>query len=167
MVARTLISDSGAVTRQAKRLIIEDSGSVARIVKRLFISDSGAVSRLVFTGADFLTLITAGAPVAGSNGYIQGGFGSLTPTTLGDGATVTEIAASVTTPFALNLTIQGYAGTIASSYLTSLMLNATTFLATSASFAGGGAGGSASWTWNPGFHFTASETVAVVLQRNT
>lgn len=165
MVARTLISDSGAIVRQAKRLIIEDSGSVARVVKRLFISDSGAVARLVFTGADFLTLVTAAAPVGGSNGYIQGGFGSLTPTTLGDGSTVTEIAASVTSPFPLNLTIRGYPGTIGSSYLTSLSLNAALFTAASASFSGGTPGGSAVWTWASGFHFGASQTIAVILQR--
>jgi hypothetical protein len=165
MVARTLISDSGGTTRQEKRIAIEDSGSVTRIAKRILASDSGGTSRLVFTGADFLTLISASAPVAGSNGYIQSGFGSLTPTTLGDGSTVTEIAASVTTPFPLNLTIRGYPGTIVSAYLTSLTLNAATFLATSASFSGGGAGASAVWMWASGFHFGASQTVAVVLQR--
>ena len=167
MTARTLIVDSGGTTRQAKRMFIVDSGSVSRLVKRIFVVDSGSVSRLVFTGADLLTLVTASAPVGGSNGYEQGGFGSLTPTTLGDGSTVTAIVASVTTPFALQLSITGYPGTITSSYLTSLTLNTAVFLQSSASFGGGGAGGTAIWTWNPGFHFSASETVAVVLQRNT
>jgi hypothetical protein len=165
MSARTLIVDSGGTTRQAKRMFIVDSGSVSRLVKRIFVVDSGSVSRLVFTGADYLTLVTAGAPVAGSNGYIQGGFGSLTPTTLGDGSTVTEIAASVTSPFPLNLTIRGYPGTIGSSYLTSLSLNAALFTAASASFSGGTPGGSAVWTWASGFHFGASQTIAVILQR--
>jgi hypothetical protein len=167
MVARILESDSGGVTRQSKRIPLSDSGGVTRIIKRVLASDSGGVTRLVFTGADLLTLVTAGAPVAGSNGYVQSSFGSLTPTILGDGSTVTEIVASVTTPFALNLTIAGYAGTIGSSYLTSLTLNAATLLATSASFSGGGAGGTAIWTWSPGFHFGNSQTVAVILQRNT
>jgi hypothetical protein len=167
MSARTLQSDSGGVTRQSKRIPLEDSGGVTRIIKRILASDAGGVTRLVFTGADFLTLVTASAPVGGSNGYEQGGFGSLTPTTLGDGSTVTAIAASVTTPFALQLSITGYPGTITSSYLTSLSLNGNVFLQSSASFSGGGAGGTALWTWNPGFHFSASETVAVVLQRNT
>jgi hypothetical protein len=167
MTARTLIVDSGGTTRQAKRMFIVDSGSVSRLVKRIFVVDSGSVTRLVFTGADLLTLVSATFPVAGSNGYVQSSFGSLTPTILGDGSTVTEIVASVTTPFALTLAITGYPGTIASTYLTSLTLNAAAFLATSASFSGGGAGGTATWTWSPGFHFTNSETVAVVLQRNT
>jgi hypothetical protein len=167
MVARILESDSGGVTRQIKRIAMSDSGGVTRIIKRVLASDSGGVTRLVFTGADFLTLVTAAVPVGGSNGYIHGGFGSLTPTILGDGSTVTEIAASVTTPFSLILAITGYPGTIASTYLSSLTLDSAAFIATSASFSGGGAGGTATWTWNPGFHFSNNETVAVVLQRNT
>ena len=165
MVARTLISDSGAVVRQAKRLPISDSGGVTRIAKRVFISDSGAVARLVFTGADFLALVAAGAPVAGSNGYVQGSFGSLTPSVLGDGTTVIEMAASVTTPFPLILQITGYPGSITSSYLTSLTLNAAVFLASAATFGGGGGGGSATWSWSSGFHFLNSAHVAVIVQR--
>ena len=165
MPARTFVVDSGGTSRFIKRWFAIDSGGVARLAKRVFVFDSGGVARLVFTGADFLTLVTASAPVGGSNGYIQGGFGSLTPTTLGDGSTVTEIAASVTSPFPLNLTIRGYPGTIGSSYLTSLSLNAALFTAASASFSGGTPGGSAVWTWASGFHFSVSETVAVILQR--
>ena len=165
MPARTFVVDSGGTSRFIKRWFAIDSGGVARLAKRVFVFDSGGVARLVFTGADFLTLITASAPVGGSNGYIQGGFGSLTPTTLGDGSTVTEIAASVTSPFPLNLTIRGYPGTIGSSYLTSLSLNAALFTAASASFSGGTPGGSAVWTWASGFHFGASQTIAVILQR--
>jgi hypothetical protein len=165
MAARTFIIDSGGNTRFVKRWFAIDSGGVTRLAKRVFVFDSGGTARLVFTGADFLTLVTASAPVAGSNGYIQSSFGSLTPTTLGDGSAVTEIAASVTGAFPLNLTIRGYPGTIVSAYLTSLTLNAAVFLATSATFSGGGAGGSAVWSWASGFHFSTSETVAVVIQR--
>jgi hypothetical protein len=165
MSSLTYIVDSTSTTRKVKKLFVVDSGSVTRRIKKGWIIDSSSVARLIFTSADFLTLVTAGAPVAGSNGYIQSSFGSLTPTTLGDGSTVTELAASVTTPFPLNLTIRGYPGTITSAYLTSLTLNAATFLATSATFSGGSPGGSAVWNWASGFHFSTSETVAVVLQR--
>jgi hypothetical protein len=165
MSARTFVVDSTGTTRFPKRWFAIDSGGVARLGRRVFVLDSGGVARLIFTGADFLTLVSASAPVAGSNGYAQGGFGSLTPTVLGDGSTVTTLDASVTTPFPLNFTITGYPGTIGSAYLKSLTLNGATFLATAASFSGGGAGGSAVWTWASGFHFSVNETVAVTVQR--
>jgi hypothetical protein len=163
MVARTLISDSGAVIRQAKRILISDSTATVRVVKRLFISDSGAVARLVFTGADFLALIAGSA--GGSNGYTQSAFGSLTPSTLGDGSTVTELASAATFPHNMIFQITGYSGTITSGYLTSLAINASVFLATSASFSGGSSGGSASWTWNPGFGFSNGSSYSITVQR--
>jgi len=162
----TYVVDSGSTTRKVKKVWVIDSGSTARKIKKIWVIDSGSTARLVFTGADFLTLVTAGAPVGGTNGYAQGGFGSLTPNVLGDGATVTAIDASVTNPFPLNLTITGYVGSITSGYLTSLMLNGTLLLSTSATFSGGSLGGSANWSWNPGFHFLNSATVAVILQRS-
>lgn len=48
MTARTLVVDSGAVTRLTKRWFAIDSGAVARLAKRVFVIDSGAVARLIF-----------------------------------------------------------------------------------------------------------------------
>src|SRR5258706_13106357 len=50
MATRTLIVDSGAVTRLVSRWFIIDSGNVARLAKRGFIIDSGNTARLIFSG---------------------------------------------------------------------------------------------------------------------
>ena len=49
MGARTLLVDSGGVTRQGKRWAIVDAGGVTRFAKRIFIVDSGSAAHLVFS----------------------------------------------------------------------------------------------------------------------
>jgi hypothetical protein len=161
--AKSYISQAG-VTRFPKKIYVSDAGAVVRRIKKQYISDSGGVTRLTFTGADYLSLVAGTA--GGSNGYTQGSFGSLTPGTLGDGATVIELAASATSPHPLVFFIDTYPGTITSSYLTSVTIGAAVFLATAATFSGGTAGGSASWTWASGPVITPTDTYAVAVQRS-
>jgi hypothetical protein len=164
MSAKTYIVDSSNTTRFPKRIIVVDSGNVSRVCKRIFVVDAGNVSRLIFTGADYLTLVSGN--VSTTNGYVRGTIGSLTPSTLGDGALVQEIAAKSTTPFTLIFDISGYAGTITSSYLISLTITNTVFLATSAVFTGGSAGGTAQWQWTTGFNLINGDTFSVAVNRS-
>ena len=164
MSAKTYIVDSGGTTRFVKRLFVVDAGNVSRAVKRMFVVDAGNVSRLVYTGADYLTLVSGN--VSTTNGYVRGTIGSLTPSTLGDGALVQELAAKSTTPFTLIFDISGYAGTITSSYLVSVTINTTVFAATAATFSGGGSGSSASWQWSTGFNLINGDTFSVAVERS-
>jgi hypothetical protein len=163
MSTKTYVVDSTDTTRYVKKIFVVDSGSVARKIKRIWMIDSGSVARLVFTGADYLSMVAG--TTAGSSGYLGGVFGTLTPHVLGDGATVEELTAA--NAFAHNsiFEITGYPGSITSSYLLSLTVGATTLLATAATFAGGGSGGAASWTWSTGFAINSGSTYAVVVQR--
>ena len=165
MSAKTYVVDSGGTTRFLKRVYIVDSGNVTRKVKRIWAVDNTNTARLVFTGADYLTLI-AGVTF-GETGYTQGGFGSLTPSVLGDGSTVTSLFTTPTTPPQQELffVITGYPGTVTSSYLTSLTINGATMPATAATFSGGGAGSQAEWTWTPSTALVGGTTYPVVVQR--
>jgi hypothetical protein len=144
----TDLSDAGGVTRVTKKVFVSDSGAVVRKIKKIWVSDSGAISRLVYKSQDTLVMITGS--VGNTNGYSIGAFGTMTPDTLGDGATVTQLAVSnnsAPTPGILLFDIDTYPGTITSSYLTSLQVGATTYLPAAATFTGGGIGGSAQWKW--------------------
>jgi hypothetical protein len=164
MSEKTYVVGPDGVTRFPKRICIADSTATTRIVKRIFVSDAGGVSRLIFTGADYLTLIAGQG--GGTTGYVSAGFGTLTPAVLGDGATVTELAAATAGSHSMTLFVQGYAGTIGSSYLLNITINTSVFPASSATFSGGSSGGAASWMWTTGFNFIDATTYAVAIQRS-
>lgn len=107
------------------------------------------VQRKFFSAEDDLVMISA--TNANDFGFASGGFGSMTPNTLGDGATVDQcllsqhLAANPDT-FQLFLnTIPGPA--VAASYLTSISLNGTVLVPSGANFSFSSGVGSASWTW--------------------
>lgn len=166
MSAKTYVVDSGNVTRFPKRWIAIDSGNVARVAKRVWFIDSGNVARLIFTGADYLTMVSGTS--AGETGYFVSSFGTLTPTVLGDGATVRFLFTTLTTPpmHQLLFQISGYAGTIVSTYLTSLTIDGSTLPVGTSTFSGGGVGGQAEWTWSPSPNLAAGTTYPVIVQRS-
>jgi hypothetical protein len=165
MAARTFAD----AVHQDKRIFLFSSGT-ARQAKRIFLFSSGT-ARLVFSAADTLSMIVGTGGAGGNNGYILGGFGSLTPTTLGDGTSVTELAVSnmgSSTPHVMILALQGYPGTITASYLTSLQINTGSLFTPSTpgfSFAGGAPGGSANFTWTGAPFLTNGATDVVTITR--
>jgi hypothetical protein len=104
-------------------------------------------------------------------GYVNGGFGSLTPTTLGDGSTVNELAIGANmspSPNQLVFQITGYPGTITQSYLTSIAYQSTSVApgdSNFTSFSGGGPGGTAQWIWQFAGIPTVGTTVPVLVIR--
>jgi hypothetical protein len=165
MGAKTFAEAAGAGQRIKKIFVSDPSGPAIRNLKKVYATQVTGPANLVFSAADVLAMV-AGGPADGSTGYAQGGLGSLTPSVLGDGATVLELAASVTTPFPLIFFIDGYAGTITTNYLTSLTINSTVFLPAAATFGGGGAGASAIWTWSSGFHLISGDAYTITVERS-
>jgi hypothetical protein len=164
MVAQTYIADSGGATRYPKKIYVSDSGGVSRFVKKIYVSDSGGITRFIFSGADYLSMVAGG--VTGVAGYVRGTFGTLTPSVLGDGALVQELAAATATPHALTFTISGYAGVITSGYLISVLVGVSIFEATAATFTGGSSGGTAQWQWASGPLLSSGTTYPVTVQRS-
>jgi hypothetical protein len=160
-MTRTIVVDSSNTSRLVKRLFVVDSGNVSRQVKRMFVVDSGNVSRLVYTGQDDLSL-TAGTS-AGTSGYAVSGFGSLTPTVLGDGMTVADLYSSNTAPFPLTFVITGFSSNPGSGYVTSVLINSTTLLGSSASYSY--YGGQVTYTWSSGVRLAAGTVYPVVITR--
>lgn len=157
-------------THKAKRWFAFDSGGIARKGKRVFLFDSGGVARKIFSQEDDLVMIAA--TNANDFGFASGGFGSVTPNVLGDGATVDQLllsqhtAANPDTFQLFLLTIPG--GAVAASYLTSISLNGTVLVPSGANFSFSSAAGSASWTWT-GQRFLfpgGGATVPVVIIRS-
>lgn len=174
MSARTLIVDSGGATRKAKRWALVDSGGTSRLAKRVFLVDSGGAPRLVFSSEDDLTMVTA---VSGNvAGYTFAGFGSMTPTNLGDGARVDSLllssAVATPVPNQMQLFLEGYPGTITGAYIASISINGTFMPMSGAdfSFSGGTPGGSAQFTWrNQGGVYSATHggfSIPVVIVRS-
>jgi hypothetical protein len=169
MAARTFAD----AVHQDKRIFVFDptAGGTVRQGKRIFLFDAGDTARLIFSAADTLSMIVGTGGAGGNNGYILGGFGSLTPTTLGDGTSVTELAVSnmgSSTPHVMILALQGYPGTITASYLTSLQINTGSLFTPSTpgfSFAGGAPGGSANFTWTGAPFLTNGATDVVTITR--
>lgn len=168
MSARTFAD----AAHKTKRWFAFDSGAVARKAKRVFLFDSGGIARLIFSGEDDLSMSTGTGGAGGSNGYVAGGFGALTPNTLGDGAVVTELAVGLMTsaaPHQLIFAINGYPGTITQAYLTSLSINnlAPHLPGDSdfTSFTGGAPGGSAQWIWQNAGIPTSGVVVPVAIVR--
>lgn len=172
MTARTLVVDSGGTTRQIKRWAVVDSGGITRLLKRAFIVDAGGVSRLIFSAADDLSMLVGSGGAGGSNGYINGAFGTLTPNTLGDGSVVQEMAVAEmgsATPHQLVFSINGYPGTIVEAYLTSLSINSAVYLpgdANFTSFSGGAPGGTAQWIWQNAGIPTNGATIPIIVIRS-
>ena len=167
----TWVVDSGGVSRKLKDPWVVDGGGVARKLKKIWVIDPGGVARLVFRSADVLSMVVGTGGAGGSNGYIAGGFGSLTPNTLGDGSVVQELAVgglSSATPHQLVFEINGYPGTIAQAYLTSLSINGTLHLpgdANFTSFTGGAPGGTAQWIWQNAGIPTNGATIPIIVMR--
>lgn len=139
-----------------------DAGGVTRTIKRLFLRDSSGVARLIFSGADFFTIVCGTAN--NSNGYVNGGIGSIAPNNLlGDGSTLQQLSVSNShAPVPGNLILSINGNISASNYLTSITIAGTTYLASAATFSGGG-GVSGQWQWSGAGIF--SGTIAVVIQR--
>jgi hypothetical protein len=158
----TYVVDSGNVTRKLKTLWVVDSGAVSRRIKKLWVIDSGNVARLVFTGQDDLSLVAGTA--GGSSGYVLSGFGSLIPTTLGDGKTVNSLFSSDTSPFPLTFVVTGFSSDPTSAYLTDIVVNGVTLLASAAVYAY--SGGQAQWAWASGARMFSGTTYPIVVQRS-
>ena len=148
----TYMVDSGNVTRKLLDPWAIDSGGVARKLKKIWVIDSTNVARLVFTSNIFT--LSPGAS-GGTNGYVQGAFGSIAPSNILTDTNVIEELTSGTITHTMILVInQGASGpSISSSYLTSLTINGTVWTGASASFSGGGSSGQ--WNWSPGNYLGA------------
>lgn len=155
----TYVVDSGNVTRRVRTPWVIDSGNVARRVRKIYVIDSGGVARLVFFTAQNFSM-TAGS--SGSlSGYDHGIFGTLSPTLLPDGNTIFSIFRTSPSPFPLDLYITGFSSNPGSHYLTSLFINSTTFLATSATYSY--AAGAANWHWATGTNFISGNFYSGVI----
>lgn len=160
---------SAGAAQKIKKVFASDSGGVVRKIKKIYASDSGGVTRLVFISEDDLSMLVGTA--ANSNGYAAGGFGTLTPNTLGDGAVVDELIFSnhsAPVPGNAIFAIHSYPGTITSAYLTSLTVGANVLTPsdpTFTGFSGGAPGGSAQWTWSGVGFPTVGSTLPVVVVR--
>lgn len=117
------------------------------------------------------TLSMFSGTAANSVGFAAGGFGSLTPNTLGDGAVVDEVSVGNHVsphPNQFLFFITSYPGTINQSYLTSISINGQPFApgdGNFTSFTGGAPGGSAQWIWQNATIPTIGATVPVVVIR--
>jgi len=169
MAARTFADG----VHQEKRIFLFDptAGGAVRQGKRIFLFDAGGTARLIFSGADNLSMVVGSGGAGGSNGYINGGFGSLTPNTLGDGSVVQELAVGGRTsasPNQLVFEIRGYPGTIVSGYLRSLSVNGVVSApgdANFTSFSGGTAGSTAQWIWQNAGIPTSGATIPIIVTR--
>lgn len=169
MAAKTFAEAAGAGQR-IKKVFVSDpvGGGTIRKIKKIYASDSGGTTRLVFSAEDDLSMITGTA--ANAVGYAFGGFGSLTPATLGDGAIVDEITVGnhlAPVPFQVIFFLRSYPGVITVNYLTSLTFNGTytPHDANFTGFTGGGSGGSAQWTWSGGGVPGVGITLPIVVVR--
>lgn len=126
------------------------------------------------SAGDFLTMVTA---VSGNvAGYTFAGFGSMTPTNLGDGARVDSLllssAVATPVPNQMQLFLEGYPGTITGAYIASISINGTFMPMSGAdfSFSGGTPGGSAQFAWrNQGGVYSATHggfSIPVVIVRS-
>lgn len=109
---------------------------------------------------------------ANSNGYAQGGFGTLTPTNLDDGTIINQLTFSnhsAPAPGNMLLFVNSYPGSITASYLASITVNGGTFTPSDPNFtgfSGGAPGGSAQWTWSGAGFPTPGTTVPVIVVRS-
>jgi hypothetical protein len=168
MSAKTYAFAAGSAQR-IKKVFVSDSGSVVRRIKKIYASDSGGVTRLVYVSDDELSMLVGN--VGNNNGYINGTIGTLTPTVLGDGATVQELLFSnhsAPVPGNCIFEIDTYPGTITSSYLTSLNVNGNILTPSSPNFtgfSGGSPGGAAQWSWSGAGFPTIGSTIPVIVTR--
>jgi hypothetical protein len=177
MSAKRFMLDSGNVTRRIRKRWIIDSGGVARLIKKRWVIDAGGVARLTYQYADALSLLAGTNPgVAPIVGYfLPAGAGSLTPSVLGDGMTVSKLCDTYgfsTQPNQRLLEIQGFTTDPGRNYLFSLLLNGVTVLpanVTSYTFTPPSPGipGTADWTWTqPASGLVSGTTYPVVLTRS-
>lgn len=168
MSAKTFAFAAGSAQR-IRKIFADDSGGVVRKIKKMYASDSGGVTRLVFIADDELSMLVGTG--ANSNGYASGGFGTLTPSTLGDGAVIDEITfTNHSAPVSGNalLFLNSYPGTITAAYLTSITVGGVTLTPSDVNFtgfSGGAPGGSAQWTWSGAGFPTPGTTIPVVIVR--
>lgn len=168
MSAKLYVEDAGA-GHKTKKLFVSDSGAVIRKIKKIYASPVTGLADLVYISEDDLSMLVGTA--ANSNGYAAGGFGTLTPNTLGDGAVVDELIFSnhsAPVPGNAIFAIHSYPGTITSAYLTSLTVGANVLTPsdpTFTGFSGGAPGGSAQWTWSGVGFPTVGSTLPVVVVR--
>lgn len=162
---RTIVVDSGAVSRQVKRLIVVDSGGVSRQVKRCFVVDSGGVSRLIFASTSVFTMV-AGQVSFGhgitTTGFSAGLFGTLTPSTDLNGNTIQAMDNQSAGGGVFNVTIDA-ASNPGSTYFTSVTFTGTggaTFLTSAASY--GYSGGQATWSWSAGSAYLSNGSAYTV-----
>lgn len=109
------------------------------------------VQQKFFSAEDDLTMVTG---ISGAvAGYAHGGFGNMTPTTLGDGTTVDQLLLSshtAPTPDLMQLFFLNYPGAITAAYLSAVTINGTAMPMSGPlfSFTGGAPGGSAEFIWS-------------------
>ena len=143
----TFVVDSSSTTRLAKKVFVVDSSSTTRAVKKIWVIDSGGTPRLVFQSASVLTMVAGSS--GNDRGFLHGAFGSISPTTLLTGQTVTELITTVsgTVTFAANFTSNP-----GSTFLTSIHVAGPssnfTVLGSAASFAFGA--GTGTWSFPSG-----------------
>lgn len=163
----TWATNVGGVWQIAKTPAVNVAG-VNRPIKQGWVNVAN-VWRLFFSAADILQMLVGTA--GNANGYAQGGFGTLTPSTLGDGTVVTEVAVSnlsAPVPRTLIVALSGYPGAITAGYLTSVQFDAGAPIVPSGAnftFGGGSAGGTAQFTWTGQIIFAPNATVTVAVTR--
>ncbi len=136
----TLHINDGGVWRAIREVYVNDNGTW-RSVLEVYVNDSGNW-RTVFQRYDEITL-TAGTDSL-TVGFISGSFGSVSPSTLGDGRAINRIANDASEP-RFQLHISGFSSDPGADYLEKIEINGLTLQASAASYAFGG--GIAGWDW--------------------
>lgn len=167
MSAKTYIVDASNVTRRLKKWGVVDAGNVTRMLKKAYYVDASNVTRLIFAAADNLVMVTGGSNNA--YGYVNPGFGTLTPSVLGDGKTIIQLTIGTPT-HVFDLGISGFTSNPGIGYLTSILINTAvspqTYLASAATFVYNASAGIAGWEWTGAGALSFGLTVPVVVTRS-
>jgi hypothetical protein len=152
----THVNDLGA-WRQLRKIHVNDLGTW-RSIRFVWVNDLGTW-RKVFS-RDHSFSITVGDSGGGSFGYISGSFGAISGGTLDDGSTITGLY-NATGDGLLHFSASGFSSDPGQSYFSSLTVDSTEFLSSSAGY--GYSGGVATWSWATGFTFVSSSASGTIV----
>lgn len=144
--------------RQLREVYVNDNGNWRSIVQ-VYVNDNGNW-RTVFQRYDESTM------VAGTNtvyfGYEEGGLGSLTPSTLGDGIIVQRIISDPTGPL-FSVVFRGFSSDPGIGYLVKIEINGISLSSTAASYSY--SSGVAQWDWFANASLANGGTYTVLIYR--
>jgi hypothetical protein len=166
--SRYLVDPSGVTRHIKRRFCIDPAGGVARLIKKRYDIDASGVARLTFLYGDSFTMV-AGAGLNGKGavseiGFASGAFGSLTPTTLGDGKlllSLWDLTSDSVRTFRVGTTSDP-----GQAYLASLTANGQTLLGASATYTWVAASAYGQWTWTVSSQFVAGTTYPIMIIRS-